>query len=77
MSGYNGLENELLDTSFDKSDLKTYYMIKNVEVKEYNIIQFKGSPHKGDILGILPDESIYIYWNHHKHRTIEQMKYIV
>ena len=52
-------------------------MIKNVEVKEYDIVQLKGSLHKGDILGMLPDETVCIYWDHDKHRTIEQMKDIV
>ena len=54
-------DNELLSSKFFESDLKTYFEIKNVEVKEYDIVQLKGSPHKGDILGMLPDETVYIY----------------
>ena len=72
MNGYDGLDDELLNTSFDESDLEIYFNIKNVEVKEYDIVQLKG-----DILGMLPDETVYIYWDHHKNRTIEQMKDIV
>ena len=77
MNGYDGLDDELFNTDYFESDLETYFMIKNVEVKEYDIVQLKGSPHKGDILGMLPDETVYIYWDHDKHRTIEQMKDIV
>ena len=79
MTGYGGFgdDDELLSSEFFESDLKTYFEIKNVEVKEYDIVQLKGSPHKGDILGMLPDDTVYIYWDHHKNRTIEQMKDIV
>ena len=79
MSGYGGFgdDDELLSSEYFQSDLETYFEIKNVEVKEYDIVQLKGSPHKGDILGMLPDETVYIYWDHDKQRTIEQMKDIV
>ena len=63
MSGYGGFgdDDELLSSEYFQSDLKTYFEIKNVEVKEYDIVQLKGSPHKGDILGMLPDDTVYIY----------------
>ena len=79
MSRYGGFGNDdkLLSSEYFESDLETYFKIKNVEVKEYDIVQLKGSPHKGNILGMLPDETVYIYWDHHKNRTIEQMKDIV
>ena len=32
------LGNKLLDISFDESDLETYFMINNIEVRENNII---------------------------------------
>ena len=48
MSGYDGFgdNDELLSSEFFESDLETYFKIKNVEVKEYDIVQLKGLPHK-------------------------------
>ena len=74
----NLLDNELLEILFDESDLEIYFIIKNVEVKENDIVQLKGSPYKGDIIRILPDEvTVYVYWYHNKSRTLEHMKNIV
>ena len=57
----NFLDDELLDTSFDESDLEIYFMLNNVHVKEGDLVKIKGLNHKGDIIGMLPDEkSIYI-----------------
>ena len=78
MNGYTRSDNELFNTDFFESDLETYFLIKNVEVMAYDIVQLKGSPHKGDILRMLPDEeTVYVYWDNYKHRTLEKMKDIV
>ena len=34
----NLLDDELLETSFDKLDLEIYFMIKNIEVKVNDIV---------------------------------------
>ena len=38
MNRYNKLYDKLLHTLFDESDIETNFIIKNVEVKAYNII---------------------------------------
>ena len=78
MSGYTGSDDELFDTDYFESNLETYFMIKNVEVMKDDIVQLKGSAHKGDILGMLPDEeTVYVNWDNCKCRTLEKMKDIV
>ena len=78
MSGYTGSDDEWFDTDFFESDLETYLLIKNIEVVKHDIVQLKGSAHKGDILGMLPDEeTVYVNWDNCKCRNLEKMKDIV